>query len=53
MDTGVVDTGTLASFGIVDTIAGIILNQSQKYDGGYSLEPPRGGGSDEYQQSMF
>ena len=32
---------------------GIILIFAQNIDCGYMLEPPRGGGSDKYPQSMF
>ena len=31
----------------------IFLNSAQNIDYGYSLEPPRRGGSNEYLQSMF
>ena len=31
----------------------IFLISAQNIDGGYSLEPPRRGGSNEYPQSMF
>ena len=31
----------------------IFLISSKNIDCGYALEPPRGGGSNEYQQSMF
>ena len=31
----------------------IFLISAQNIDGGYSLEPPRWGGSNEYPQSMF
>ena len=31
----------------------IFLNSAQNIDCGYSLEPPRRGGSNEYQQSML
>ena len=31
----------------------IFLISAQNIDGGYSLEPPRRGGSNEYTQSMF
>ena len=34
-------------------IFGIFLIFAQKIDCGYTLEPPRGGGSNEYPQSMF
>ena len=33
--------------------ANIFLISAQNIDCGYSLEPPRRGGSNEYQQSMF
>ena len=33
-------------------IASIFLNSAQNIDSGYSLEPPRRGGSNEYPQSI-
>ena len=36
-----------------DKNSGIFHNSAQNIDCGYSLEPPRRGGSNEYPQSMF
>ena len=44
---------TIKNWNILDKKSNIFHISAQNIDCGYSLEPPRRGGSNEYQQSMF